>query len=47
MNWIRIVSDMKLVFDFLESLQPIAVSGKTQGSMERTEALEYRSGPNF
>lgn len=47
MNWIRIASDMKLVFDFLESLQVTAVFGKTQGSMERTEALGYRSGLNF
>lgn len=45
MNWIRIVSDMKLVF--LESLQLTAVFGKTQGSTERTEALGYRSGLNF
>lgn len=47
MNWIRIVSDMKIVFDFLESLQITAVFGKTQGSVERTEALGYRSGLNF
>lgn len=39
---------MKLVFDFfLESLEVTAVFGKTQDSMERTEALGYGSGLNF
>lgn len=44
MNQIRIISDMKLVFDFLKSLTITAVFGKTQGSMEEQKLWDIDLG---